>query len=70
MQQTGITVRKSSPDILMAVHMYSPDGSLTQQYVANYVTLQVQQPLLRVEGVGDISTRAARDLRHPHLDRR
>jgi hydrophobe/amphiphile efflux-1 (HAE1) family protein len=60
-QQTGITVRKSSPDILMAVHMYSPDGSLTQQYVANYVTLQVQQPLLRVPGVGDVSTRAARD---------
>ena len=60
-QQTGITVRKSSPDILLAVHMYSPDGSLTQQYVANYVTLQVQQPLLRVPGVGDISTRAARD---------
>jgi HAE1 family hydrophobic/amphiphilic exporter-1 len=41
-QQTGITVRKSSPDILMAVHMYSPDGSLDQQYVANYVTLQIQ----------------------------
>ena len=60
-QQTGIIVRKSSPDILMAVHMYSPDGSLTQQYVANYVTLQVQQPLLRVPGVGDITTRAARD---------
>jgi hydrophobe/amphiphile efflux-1 (HAE1) family protein len=60
-QQTGIIVRKSSPDILMAVHMYSPDGSLTQQYVANYVTLQVQEPLLRVPGVGDIGTRAARD---------
>ncbi len=60
-QQTGIIVRKSSPDILMAVHMYSPDGSLTQQYVANYVTLHVQQPLLRVPGVGDIGTRAARD---------
>ncbi len=60
-QQTGITVRKSSPDILMAVHMYSPDGSLDQQYVANYVTLQVQEPLLRVPGVGDISVRAARD---------
>ena len=60
-QQTGITVRKSSPDILMAVHMYSPDGSLNQQYVANYVTLHVQQALLRVPGVGDIGTRAARD---------
>jgi hydrophobe/amphiphile efflux-1 (HAE1) family protein len=60
-QQTGITVRKSSPDILMAVHMYSPDGSLDQAYVANYVTLQIEQPLLRVQGVGDLSVRAARD---------
>jgi HAE1 family hydrophobic/amphiphilic exporter-1 len=60
-QQTGITVRKSSPDILMAVHMYSPDKSLDQAYVANYVTLQVMEPLLRVQGVGDLSVRAARD---------
>jgi hydrophobe/amphiphile efflux-1 (HAE1) family protein len=60
-QQTGIQVRKSSPDILMAVHMYSPDGSLDQQHVANYVTLQVENPLLRLQGVGDITTRAARD---------
>ncbi len=60
-QSTGITVRKSSPDILLAVHMYSPDKSLTQQYVANYVTLQVQNPLLRLPGVGDVTTRAARD---------
>ena len=60
-QQTGIIVRKSSPDILLAVHMYSPDKSLDQQYVANYVTLQIQNPLLRLKGVGDVSTRAARD---------
>ena len=60
-QQTGITVRKSSPDILLAVHMYSPDKSVDQQYVANYVTLQVQYPMLRLTGVGDVSTRAARD---------
>jgi HAE1 family hydrophobic/amphiphilic exporter-1 len=60
-QSTGITVRKSSPDILMAVHMYSPDKSLDQAYVANYVTLQILQPLLRVEGVGDVTVRAARD---------
>ena len=60
-QQTGITVRKSSPDILLAVHLYSPDNSLSQAYVANYVTLQVLQPLLRVQGVGDLTVRAARD---------
>jgi len=60
-QQTGVTVRKASPDILLAVHMYSPDGSLDQQHVANYVTLQIEQPLLRVSGVGDLVLRAARD---------
>ena len=60
-QQTGVVVRKSSPDILMAVHLYSPDRSLTPQYIANYATLQVHDALLRLPGVGDIGTRGARD---------
>ena len=59
--QSGVTVRKSSSDFLMAVHMYSPDGSLDQQYIANYVGLHVHDALLRVPGVGDIGSRAARD---------
>ncbi|HWE46325.1 MAG TPA: multidrug efflux RND transporter permease subunit [Caulobacteraceae bacterium] len=60
-QQTGLIVRKSSPDILLAVHFYSPDQSLSQQYIANYVTLHVHDQLLRIPGVGDIGSRAARD---------
>jgi HAE1 family hydrophobic/amphiphilic exporter-1 len=58
---SGVTVRKVSPDILMAVHTYSPDGSLDQKYIANYVGLHIRDALLRVPGVGDISSRAARD---------
>jgi HAE1 family hydrophobic/amphiphilic exporter-1 len=58
---TGVTVRKSSPDFLMAVHNYSPDGSLDQRYIANYVGLHIRDALLRVPGVGDIGSRAARD---------
>jgi multidrug efflux pump subunit AcrB len=58
---SGVTVRKSSSDILMAVHTYSPDGSLDQQYIANYVGLHIRDALLRVPGVGDITSRAARD---------
>src|SRR5277367_4881146 len=58
---SGVTVRKSAPDFLMAVHMYSPDGSLDQQYIANYVGLHVRDALLRLPGVGDITCRAARD---------
>ena len=58
---SGVTVRKSSTDFLMAVHMYSPDGSLDQSYIANYFGLHVHDALLRLPGVGDIGSRAARD---------
>ncbi|QUD88074.1 efflux RND transporter permease subunit [Phenylobacterium montanum] len=58
---SGVTVRKASTDFLLAVHMYSPDGSLDQQYIANYVGLHIRDALLRVPGVGDIGSRAARD---------
>jgi len=58
---SGVTVRKASTDFLMAVHTYSPDGSLDQQYIANYVGLHIRDAILRVPGVGDVSSRAARD---------
>src|SRR5262245_1697053 len=57
----GITVRKSSPDLMMVVHMTSPDGSRDQQYIANYAALYVKDALLRIEGVGDILVFGARD---------
>ena len=60
-QALGLTVRKASPDLLLVVHLFSPDHSLDQQYVANYATLHLLDPLLRVEGVGDITIRGARD---------
>jgi HAE1 family hydrophobic/amphiphilic exporter-1 len=58
---SGVVVRKASTDFLMAVHNYSPDGSLDQKYMANYIGLHVRDALLRVSGVGDIGSRAARD---------
>ena len=60
-QATGVVVRQSSPDLLLAIHLYSPDRSLDPQYIANYATLQIHDDLLRLPGVGDISTRGARD---------
>ncbi|HUO12777.1 MAG TPA: efflux RND transporter permease subunit, partial [Caulobacteraceae bacterium] len=60
-QATGLIVRKSSPDLLLAVHFYSPDNTLDQQYISNYFTLHVRDELLRLPGVGDLGSRAARD---------
>ena len=57
----GITIRKSAPDLMMVVHMTSPDGSRDQQYVSNYASLYVKDALARIEGVGDVSIFGARD---------
>jgi hydrophobe/amphiphile efflux-1 (HAE1) family protein len=60
-QRIGVTVKKNSPDILMVVHLLSPDGSRDQLYMSNYATLQVKDVLARLEGVGDVRIVGARD---------
>ncbi|HUA55197.1 MAG TPA: multidrug efflux RND transporter permease subunit [Candidatus Sulfotelmatobacter sp.] len=60
-QRLGVTVRKNSPDLMMVIHLYSPDGSRDQLYISNYVTLQVKDVLARLEGVGDVQLKGARD---------
>ncbi len=60
-QRLGIVVRKASPDLMMVVHMVSPDGSRDQQYISNYATLYVKDVLSRVDGVGNVQVFGARD---------
>ncbi|HLJ64792.1 MAG TPA: efflux RND transporter permease subunit, partial [Stellaceae bacterium] len=60
-QALGVTVRKNSPDILMVIHLLSPDGSRDPLYISNYATLQVKDALARVDGVGDVTIFGARD---------
>ncbi|MDZ4841714.1 MAG: multidrug efflux RND transporter permease subunit [Hyphomicrobium aestuarii] len=60
-QRLGIVVRKASPDLMMVVHMISPDGTRDQQYVSNYATLYVKDVLTRVDGVGNVNIFGSRD---------
>src|SRR5215469_11716204 len=60
-RRLGVTVKKNSPDMLMVVHLSSPDGSRDQLYISNYATLQVKDVLARLEGVGDVRVFGARD---------
>src|ERR1044072_2831101 len=64
-RRLGISVRKASPDLMMVVHMTSPDGSRDQQYISNYATLYVKDVLARVEGVGNVLVFGARDYPMP-----
>ena len=60
-RRLGISVRKASPDLMMVVHMISPDGTRDQQYISNYATLYVKDVLLRIDGVGNVNIFGARD---------
>src|ERR1700726_259967 len=60
-QRLGVQVRKSTPNILLAVHLFSPDGSRDNLYLSNYATLHVKDALARLPGVGDVQLFGARD---------
>ncbi|MEW9835954.1 efflux RND transporter permease subunit [Mesorhizobium marinum] len=53
-RRQGVTTNKSSPDLMMVVHMLSPDDSYDQLYVSNYARSRVRDILLRLEGVGNL----------------
>jgi len=60
-QQIGVVVAKSSPDILLVVNLYSPDKSRDTLFISNYANLQVKDQLTRVDGVGSITVFGSRD---------
>lgn len=60
-QTLGVTVRKAQNDTLMIVHMLSTSPNVDREYLANYASMQVRERLLRLPGVGDVGTFAARD---------
>ncbi|WP_070106282.1 efflux RND transporter permease subunit [Burkholderia plantarii] len=60
-RQIGLKVRKTSPDLMMVVYLVSPHGTLSQQYLSNYATLDIRDALARIDGVGDVYLRGQRD---------
>src|SRR5687767_8356498 len=53
-RRLGVTTLKSSPDLTMVVHLFSPDGRYDDIYLRNYAVLQVRDELARIPGVGQI----------------
>src|SRR5712672_4816262 len=60
-QNLGVQVRKATPSILLAVHLYSTDKSRDPLYLSNYTTLHVKDILARLEGVGDVQFQGGRE---------
>jgi hydrophobe/amphiphile efflux-1 (HAE1) family protein len=57
----GVQVVKQSPDLMMVIHLYSPDDSRDLLYISNYATLHVKDVLSRIGGVGNVTIFGARD---------
>ena len=57
----GVTVTKQSPDLMLVIHLYSPDDTRDQLYISNYATLHVKDVLSRIDGVGNVTIFGARD---------
>src|SRR5207245_3636964 len=48
-RRVGVTTLKSSPDLLMVVHLLSPNKRYDQLYIGNYALIQVRAALRRIE---------------------
>jgi multidrug efflux pump subunit AcrB len=54
-RRIGVTTVKASPDLLMVVHLLSPDQRYDQLYIGNYALIRVRDVLARLDGVGDVN---------------
>ncbi|MFZ5467364.1 MAG: efflux RND transporter permease subunit [Pseudomonadota bacterium] len=52
-RRLGVITRKQSPDLLLAIHLISPDRSYDSLYLGNYAVLNIRDQLKRINGVGD-----------------
>ena len=53
-RRLGITTIKSSPDLTMVVHLFSPNDRYDDIYVRNYAAIQVKDTIARLPGVGQV----------------
>ena len=53
-QAQGITVRKVSPNILLVASLYSDDDRFEEIFLSNYALIDLQNPLARLPGVGQV----------------
>ncbi len=57
----GVSTIKSSPNLMMVVHLTSPDNRYDSLYLRNYAVLNVRDALARLPGMGDVRVFGAGD---------
>lgn len=57
----GISVKKKSPDILLAISVYSPDSTFDETFLSNFASINLVDPIARTPGVGSTMIVGQRD---------
>lgn len=57
----GITTKKQSSNLLMVIVLQSPDASRDGLFLSNYASINIQDSLARINGVGSVSQFGPRD---------
>jgi multidrug efflux pump len=60
-KQTGVSILRKSPDIVMGMALMSPKGRYNQLFLSNYALRFIKDELGRVEGVSDVFLFGQRD---------
>ncbi|HUB96515.1 MAG TPA: efflux RND transporter permease subunit, partial [Stellaceae bacterium] len=53
--RTGLTIRKKSAALLQVINIYSPKNTYDAVYLSNYATINIIDPLSRLQGVGQVT---------------
>ena len=52
--QVGVTTSKRQTSILQMFSLYSPDDSYDENFLSNYISINIKPQILRISGVGDL----------------
>src|SRR5258708_31349897 len=55
----GVTVRKSTSAPLVLIDLYSPHGTYDEKFLANYAYVNLNDPLTRLPGIGNVQVLGA-----------
>lgn len=58
-QKQGVSVRKVSTNILMAISLFSEDERFDEKFLANYAQINLLYPIWRIPGVGQVVVKGA-----------
>src|SRR6201982_627535 len=59
--QYGVTVKKLMGLPLLVLSVYSPNGTYSGQFLGNYATININDAILRIPGVGQVTNFGAAD---------